>query len=60
VRHDNIARQKDGKKEAPAQKKLTQATKTVRYNKSMAPGLTYLIFSWQRLPPSWSKMSTLS
>ncbi len=59
-RCDNIARQKKGKKEVPAQKKLTQATKTVRYDISIAPGLTYLIFSWQRRPPSWSKMLTSS
>jgi hypothetical protein len=26
----------------------------------MVPGLTYLIFSWRRRSPSWSKMSTLS
>ncbi len=57
---DNIACQKNDKQEASAQKKLTQATKTVRYDKSTAPGLTYLIFSWRWRPPSWSKMSTSS
>jgi hypothetical protein len=55
-----VACQKNGKREVPSQKKLMQATKTVRYDKSTAPGLTYLIFSWQRWPLSCSKMSTLS
>jgi hypothetical protein len=60
MRRNDVAHQKNGKKEATAQKKLTQATKTVQYDKSMAPGFTYLIFSWRRRPPSWSKMSTSS
>jgi hypothetical protein len=60
ARCNNAARQKNGKKEAPAQKKIMQATKIVQYDKSMVPSLTYLIFSWRLWPPSWSKMLTLS
>jgi hypothetical protein len=51
---------KMGKKRCWHRKKLTQATKSVQYDKSMAPCLTYLIFSWRQRPPSWSKMLTSS
>ncbi len=41
-------------------RKSHPSNKKVRYDKSMAPGLTYLIFSWQRRPSSWLKMLTSS
>jgi hypothetical protein len=51
---------KNGKKEAPAEEKLTQPTKTVQYNIILVTGVTDLVFSWRQRPPSWSTMSTLS
>jgi hypothetical protein len=58
TRCDGIARQKNGKKEAPAEEKLTQLTKIVRYNKILVTSVTDLFFSWRRRPPSWSMMLT--
>jgi hypothetical protein len=60
MRCNDVARQKNGKKEAPAEEKLTQLTKTVQYNKILVTCVTDLFFSWRRWPPSWSTMSTLS
>ena len=60
ARRDDIPHQKNGKKEAPAEEKLTQPTKTVQYDKILVTGVTDLFFSWQRRPPSWLTMSTLS
>ncbi len=60
TRHDNVAHQKNGKKEVPAEEKLTQPTKTVGYDKILVTGVTDLFFSWQRWLASWSTMSTLS
>jgi hypothetical protein len=51
---------KNGKKEALAEEKLTQSTKTVHYDKIMVTGVTDLFFSWQQRLPSWLLMSTLS
>jgi hypothetical protein len=58
--HDDIACQKNGKKEAPAEEKFMQPTKTVQYDKILVTSVTDLFFSWRRWPPSWSRMSTLS
>ncbi len=60
ARCNNVAHQKNGKKAAPAEEKLTQLTKTVRYDKILLTGVTDLFFSWRWRPPSWSTMSTLS
>ncbi len=51
---------KNGKKEAPAEQKLMQPTKTVWYDKILVTCVTDLFFSWRWRPPSWSTMSTLS
>jgi hypothetical protein len=57
---DDVARQKNGKKEVPAEEKLMQLIKTVQYDKILATGITDLFFSWRQRPPSWSTMSALS
>jgi hypothetical protein len=41
---DNVAHQKIGKKEARAEEKLTQPTKTVQYDKILVTGVTDLFF----------------
>jgi hypothetical protein len=45
VHCDNVACQKNGKKEAPAEEKLMQPTKTVQYHKILVTGVTDLFFS---------------
>jgi hypothetical protein len=60
TRCNDVACQNNGKKEAPAEEKLTQPTKTVRYNKILVTGVTDLFFSWRGRPPSWLTMLTLS
>jgi hypothetical protein len=57
---NDVACQKNGKKEAPAEEKLKQPTKTVQYKKNLVTGVTDLFFSWWRRPPSWSTMLSLS
>jgi hypothetical protein len=57
---NDVARQKNGKKEVPAEEKFTQPTKTLRCDKILVTGVTDLFFFWRRRPPSWSMMSTSS
>jgi hypothetical protein len=44
ARCDDVAHQKNGKKEAPAEEKFTQPTKTVRYDKILVTSVTDLFF----------------
>jgi hypothetical protein len=60
TRCGDVAHQKNGKKEVPAEEKLTQPTKTVRYDKMLVTGVIDLLFSWWWRLPSWLTMLTLS
>ncbi len=60
TRRDNVPCQKKVKKRCQHRKNSRGWQNTVQYNKSIVLGLTYLIFSWQRRPPSWLTMLTLS